>query len=103
MNEKRIFICTVVFYDGVEGYTTHRALWVDCTGKYQLTAKSKKELKKDFDSAGCEILKVDLNGQTFDGALDFMSYFDKNSMYHVEDDNEVEYVKSKFIEYFIEG
>ena len=102
MREKMIIVCTVVFYDGVEGYTTHRALWIDCTGKYQLTAKSKKAIKKDFDQAGCEVLKIDLNGQSFDGAVEFMEKFDANSMYRA-DDKEVDYVKNKFMEYFLEG
>lgn len=97
----RIDIATIVYYDGVEGYTTHRALYVDYTNQIKLTAKSKKALKKDFDCAGCEILKVDLNGRQFSDVLDFATNFDKSSAYHFDDSfDEVQYVKDKFIEYF---
>ena len=102
MNENRIEVATVVFYDGVEAYTTHRAVFVDYSGKMKLTAKSKKALKADFDSAGCEVLKVDFNGQMFDDAADFMEHFNKDSMYRA-DDSEVQYVINKFVEYFVKG
>ena len=98
---KKLAICTVVFYDGVEGYTTHRALWVDIDGRYKLTAKSKKALKTDFESAGCEILKVDINGQWFDSTLDFMEHLSVDSIYN-GDESEVQYIRNKFIEYFVE-
>ena len=39
MKDIRIEVATVVFYDGVEAYTTHRALFVDCTNKMKLTTK----------------------------------------------------------------
>lgn len=98
----KVRIATVVYYDGVEGYTTHRALFVN-DDLSTMTTKSKKAIKKDFAQAGCEILKVDFsNGQFFDGAVDFMSNVDVNSIYRCSTDfDEVNYVKEKFVEYFI--
>ena len=98
MKEIRIEVATVVFYDGVEAYTTHRALFVDCSGKLKLTNKSKAALKYDFDNAGCEVLKVDFNGDSFENALDFMEHF--KTLYRC-DDSEVAYVRNKFVEYFV--
>ena len=96
----RIEIATVVFYDGVEAYTTHRALYVYYEGqKITLTNKSKQALKYDIDEcSGCEILKVDFNDKSYEDASDFMHHFD--SLYRC-DESAVSYVKDKFIEYFV--
>lgn len=98
----KVRIATVVYYDGVEGYTTHRALFVN-DDLSTMTTKSKRAIRKDFQQAGCEILKVDFsNGQFFDGAVDFMSNVDENSIYRCSTDfDEVNYIKEKFVEYFI--
>ena len=98
--ETRIEIATVVFYDGVEAYTTHRALFVDCSDKMKLTRWSKTALKYDIEErSGCEILKIDFNnGQTFSDASDFLKTF--KTLYRCTD-NDVEYIRDKFIEYFI--
>lgn len=99
MKDIRIEVATVVFYDGVEAYTTHRALFVDYSGKIKMTAKSQKALKKDIEfESGCEILKVDFNGQVYSGAVDFMQHC--TEVYRC-DDSEVAYIKEKFVEYFI--
>lgn len=96
----RFCLCTVVYYDGVQAYTTHRALWVDATGKYKLTAKSRKALKNDMDAAGVEVLKVDFNLQWFMSALEFMNELSENSFYNHVEPFEVDYVKAKYLEYF---
>ena len=101
MKDIRIDIATVIFYDGVEAYTTHRALFVDYTDKMKLTPKSKKALKYDFDCAGCEVLKVDLNCQSFSDVNEFMEKIDINSIYKGTE-KDIEYIKEKFLEYFIE-
>ena len=99
MKDIRIEVATVVFYDGVEAYTTHRALFVDCTDKMKLTTKSQKALKKEIEiESGCEILKVDFNGQMYSGAVDFMQHC--TEVYRCED-SEVAYIKEKFVEYFV--
>ena len=96
---KKIKVATIVFYDGIQAYTTHRALFVndDC----KLTSKSKQALKLDFVTySGMEILKIDFNDcSTYDNASEFMEHF--NSIYRSNDDNEIKYVKDKFLEYFI--
>ena len=94
----RIEVATVVFYDGVEAYTTHRALFVDYSSEFKLTKRSKDALKYDFDNSGCEILKVDFNDGSYENATDLMHNL--KSIYHC-DDSEVQYVKDKFIEYFV--
>lgn len=99
MNNTRIEVATVVFYDGVDAYTTHRALFVDYSGKLTLTKKSKAALKHDIEEcSGCEILKVDFNGESFENAVDFINHC--TTIYHC-DDSEVAYVKEKFVEYFV--
>lgn len=99
MDNIKVEVVTVVFYDGVEAYTTHRALFVDYSDKVKLTTKSRKALKKEIEiEAGCEILKVDFNNRSYDNAVDFMQHC--TEIYHC-DDSEVSYIKEKFVEYFI--
>ena len=98
--DERLCLCTVVYYDGVQAYTTYRALWVDCTGKYKLTAKSSKALKQDMEACGVELLKVDFNLQWFMSALEFMNELEENSFYNHVEQYEIDYVKAKYLEYF---
>ena len=100
MNE--IQICTVVYYDGVEAYTTHRALYIDVEGKYKLTTRSEKELKADMKSAGVELLKVDMNCVSFDGAKEFIRNVKPSDIGNTADERDVEYLVDKFFEYFVE-
>lgn len=96
----KLCLCTVVYYDGVQAYTTYRALWIDATGAYKLTAKSRKALQKDMDASGVEILKVDFNLQWFMSALEFMNELDVDSFYNRVEPYEIDYVKAKYLEYF---
>ena len=96
--DKRIEVATVVYYDGFEAYTTHRALWVDCTEKMKLTTASKRALMDDMNSAGVEVLKVDFNGNYYASGVEFMREYEYKG--HNDDGYETEYVKNKFIEYF---
>lgn len=98
--DERLCLCTVVYYDGVQAYTTYRALWIDCTGKYKLTAKSSKASKKDMEAGGVELLKVDFNLQWFMSALEFMNELNADSFYNHVEQYEIDYVKAKYFEYF---
>ena len=99
--DKRIVVATVVYYDGVEAYTTHRALWVDCSDKLKLTAQSKKALARDLESACVELLKVDFNGQTFTSGVEFMrEYKAEQRTAFAKEHDETEYIKEKFVEYY---
>lgn len=98
--DERLCLCTVVYYDGVQAYTTHRALWIDCTGKYKLTAKSAKALKKDMEAGGMELLKVDFNLQWFMSAFEFMNEVNEDSFYTNIEKYEIDHVKAKYLEYF---
>ena len=79
-------------------YTTHRALYVYIDKQLELTKHSKAALKEDFDNAGCEVLKVDFNDKSYENAVDFMEHF--KEIYRC-DDSEVQYVRNKFVEYFV--
>lgn len=100
MKDVRLCLCTVVYYDGTQAYTTYRALWVDITDKYKLTAKSRKALKQDMNSAGVEILKVDFNLQWFMSALEFMNEVNEDSFCNDIKPFEIDYIKGKYLEYF---
>lgn len=100
MKDLRLCLCTVVYYDGVQAYTTYRALWIDCTSSYKLTTKSKKALMKDMNEAGVELLKVDFNLQWFMSGLEFMNELNKSSFYNDIESFEIDYVKGKYLEYF---
>ena len=98
--DERLCLCTVVYYDGVQAYTTYRALWVDVTGSYKLTVKSRRALKKDMDAGGVELLKVDFNLQWFTSAIEFMNELKEGSFYNHVEQYEIDYVKEKYFEYF---
>ena len=97
MKDIRIEIATVVYYDGVQAYTTLRALFVDFTKEIKLTHASKNALNYDFDCSGCEILKVDFNGRSFNDSNDFIHHYHEIT----SDLTECEYIRDKFIEYFV--
>lgn len=99
----KVQICTVVYYDGVEAYTAHRALYIDVDGKYKLSSISDKALKADMKSAGVELLKVDMNCASFDGAKDFLKNVKPNDIGNTADQRDVEYLVDKFFEYFIDN
>lgn len=98
--DERLCLCTIVYYDGTQAYTAYRALWVDCSSSYKLTAKSSKALKKDMVAGGVELLKVDFNLQWFKSALEFMNELNENSFYNHVEKYEIDYVKAKYLEYF---
>lgn len=99
-------IARVVYDDGVEAYNTYRALY--CNELGEATKESKRQLKLDFDCAGCEILKVDLKGGLqYENGVDFFNNFSKDaSMYTWASsaqeclEVEVKYITLKFVEYF---
>ena len=98
---KKVIICTVVYYDGVEAYTTHRALFVDTERRYAITPKSNKALRADMNSAGVELLKVDMNGLEYNNMMDFLLNVKPEHISREADQKDLDYLLNKFADYFV--
>lgn len=77
-------------------HTQHIELYIDIEGKYKLTSWSEKELKADMRSAGVELLKVDMNCASFDGAKEFIRNVKPSDIGNTADERDVEYLVDKF-------
>ena len=93
-------ICTVVYYDGVEAYTTHRALFVKTEGKYTVTRKSNNALRADMKSAGVKLLMVDMNGAEYENMMDFLLNVKPEHISFEATQSDLDYLLYKFDEYF---